>query len=145
MLLKEINKNINILNIINLCKKKYGVSKLYNGNCGQFAYALAKFLITNNESGVQLALITNDFDDEKDLWENDPDVYHVCLSYKNKLYDGDGIVTKIDLLNLAKNEYGDMYPVQWNLDMNENARRAISYNTKWNIEWVEFYKFINSL
>lgn len=145
MLLEELNKKIDILKIISKCREKFNESKLYGGNCGQFAYALAKYLINHGELNILLSLITNDLENEEELWIGEPDVYHVCLKYKNKLYDGTGLTNKNNLLKLTLNQYNDKFPVQWDLDINENCRRAISYNTNWDIEWVEFYEFINSL
>jgi hypothetical protein len=142
---KEVVKKHEPEKLMEKAKKKYG-DKLFGGNCGQFAYGMAKYLIDKGEKNVKLGLITEETDldgeDIKALQDEEPKIYHVFVQIGDDYYDGSGKINKDYLTKFAKDEYDDANPELWDdIDVNEDARRLISGETDWDKEWTEFYHF----
>lgn len=135
----------NIQQLISKAHEEYR-NKLFGGNCGMFAYGLAKYL---NDTGTpaKIGIIIDDNElEESDLAYSEYDLYHAFVDIGSKYYDGTGQINKSYLINFANEEYGDNSPIMWDdLPINENTRKIISFNTNWNIEWTDFYNFFKSL
>jgi hypothetical protein len=126
-----------ILDLIRRARRRYR-GRLSGGNCGQFAYALGRFL-----GRGEIALLTESGLEEDDLRHGDADVYHALLQVDGRLYDGGGEADAAGLARLAEAEYGDGDPTLWReFPLDEDTRRVISGQTAWDIEWTDFHRFL---
>ena len=143
----ESDRAINIIKaVINKLEGEFGFDALSGGNCGQFAYAVAKYL---NENGMnlKLALITNKLavDNLKELQFSDPDVYHVVIQDGNTFYDATGKVDETYLANFAEKEYGDANPDFWSeIELDNLILSIVNNDTNWNISHKQFYNFLRT-
>ena len=80
--------------------KKKGKRTLFYGDCGQFAYALCKYL---NDPDMRIGFLGSreDADDVDDLLKSDVAIYHAYVEYKGMMFDALG-QTDID------DVYGEM-------------------------------------
>jgi hypothetical protein len=111
--------------------------KLSGGNCGQVAQAIYFFLEDNNLP-IKIGLIT-DVEEEADLLEGEPDIYHVYVISNNQRYDEEGPITWKYLQKLAGDEYGDYEPSEFIFDNLEKVAQIISRETNWNRDHGFFY------
>lgn len=120
-------------------------NKLSSGNCGMFAFGLAKYLIDEKIFPfAKIALICKDNNEnsEDDLLNGEPTIYHVVVQIENFLFDESGLTSKRNLLKFSIVEYGDKNPLFWSeLNVDEKIRKIISFNTNWDISWEIFYRF----
>jgi len=129
-----------ILGLIRRARRRYR-GRLSGGNCGQFAYALGRFL-----GRGEIALLTESGLEEDDLRHGDADVYHALLKVDGRLYDGGGEADLAGLARLAEAEYGDPDPALWDeFPLDEDTRLVISGQTAWDIEWTDFHRFFEGL
>ena len=129
-----------ILGLIRRARRRYR-GRLSGGNCGQFAYALGRFL-----GRGEIALLTESGLEEDDLRHGDADVYHALLKVDGRLYDGGGEADLAGLARLAEAEYGDPDPALWDeFPLDEATRLVISGQTAWDIEWTDFHGFLEGL
>lgn len=130
-------------------KNKSNPSEPFGGNCGQFILGLCVYLFDKFEvdsTAIKVSLIT-DFDGKEDSGlEGECKIYHVYLEYDGKLYDGTGEITPQYLIDFSKREYNDEDPVVWSFNLpgeKDKLRRIVSFNTNWDSEWVDYYKFLS--
>jgi hypothetical protein len=107
---------------------------------------------TYGDHGIKIKFLANNKDEFKSITGHDsekesiddfllkgePDIYHVVLEYKKKLYDEMGAINIQYLLDLASDQYDDENPFLYDVDGNEEA--IIRQNTDWNIGWPTFYR-----
>ncbi|MFP5433871.1 MAG: hypothetical protein ACLGIM_12245 [Alphaproteobacteria bacterium] len=135
------------LRLIACAEDKYGFNALSGGNCGQFALAMARYLRARGVP-ASLAMIMNqtDVEDFRDLQGAEIDLYHVVLEVCGHLYDATGAINHDYLFDFSVREYRDANPAFWSeIEPDEIARRVISHNTAWNIDWADFIVLFNSL
>lgn len=144
-----------ILGCLKLANQSKYRKVLGGGNCGMFAYAVAKFLNEKygkniieleilSDSGVSKSLIGNGVEGKQyktisDMIEADASVYHICLDYDGTLYDETGKIDDSYLTQLALDQYSDHNPLISKIYANNNALKLIRNNTNWNIPWEDFY------
>jgi len=144
---KTASDGADVLSMISAARRRYK-SRLFGGNCGQFAIAMARFL---KDSGAhpdpRIGLIHDgEAQDEEELRDGEPDIYHVFLQLGGDWYDGTGRIDRQHLIDFADAEYGDARPdFATDLPTGEGTRRIISFNTAWDTEWTDFYRFLESL
>jgi hypothetical protein len=117
---------------------------LDGGNCGQAALAVYRFLKDKYRIFVNIGVITES-ENEDELINNDPYIYHAYIFYNNKRYDCNGIISKNNLINLSKDQYQNEYPFEYIFylpEEYEKLRKIIYINTNWKTEWTEFYKIL---
>lgn len=137
--LKEATKVDPVLALIKKARSKFSKNSFFGGNCGQFAWALAKAL---NEQGIEatLGLICSQVEEEADLL-HDVDVYHMFVEANGAFYDGSGKIDKEYLGRFAEEWYGDPSPQLWTeFGLDTQTQKIISANTAWKLEWGHFYK-----
>ena len=140
-------KDIDVLDLIEAAARKYG-GGVFGGNCGQFAFGLARFLKDKGAySDPRIGLIADEqAETEQELQDGEPDIYHVFLQLGKAYYDATGRIDNQYLSAFATEEYGDSTPTLWDdLPLDEGTRRIISFNTNWNLEWADFYRFFDAL
>ena len=111
--LLEHNKNAReyILSTIDIFRKKFGEDSLYGGNCGTFALSLADYFRKYKPTlGILFRENHDDINDIKSLIEAETDIYHIVFMLDGVMYDGTGICTTDDLLDIAQSQYGDEFP-----------------------------------
>lgn len=129
----------------------FGRKKLYGGNCGVFALALANFLKEKNIR-VQIAVICYDsnFGDEddispEDIIKADIPVYHVAIVFDKMFYDGDGRVPGSKIQKWVKAQYGDSSPALFVFDLDTPGLSSlINTETAWYIPYDTFFSFFKS-
>lgn len=132
-----------------IMKNKANPHKPFGGNCGQFILGLCVYVFDKFQvepDALTVSVIT-DYDDEDDFGlEGDCKIYHVYLGYNGKLYDGTGEITTKYLLDFSKREYEDEDPAAWTFYLpaeKEKIRKIVSFNTNWDSEWTDYYKFLS--
>lgn len=135
-----------VLPLIQKARDIYGEDKLYGGNYGTFALAIAQIMKDNGKS-VTLGILFNDsqeLDNPIDIVNTESDVYHVVIEFDGKKYDGTGLVTDDTLLDIAQDQYNDEAPGFFrDVDpFSTEARKVISSETAWNISAEKFYQDI---
>lgn len=137
-----------------LCKKLNEKHYAFEGNCGNFALALAREL---TKHGFECSIVVCSSIDSEDLAEenNNPrayeyfeaDIYHVALFANNKLYDGDGEITEDNLKLIAEDEYGDSDPTiyyhQYTDANDDDFRFAFEWSTNFDVYPEYYQKLIN--
>jgi hypothetical protein len=83
--------------------------------------------------------------EEEDIRDGDADIYHVFLQVGNRFYDGSGKIDRSYLSKFAEAEYGSDASLWQGFPIDEATRRVISYQTAWDIEWVDFYRFFENI
>jgi len=130
-----------LLSKIKLAQGTFGADRLSGGNCGTFAMALGAIC---EDEGVPFSygIVYEDSDlieDEVDLTEAEPDIYHMFLESAGKWYDGDGIADVDSLLGIAA-EYGNDNPGVFTEVANTGlVGRIVRNETDWDIPAPEFY------
>lgn len=143
-----------ILDMIKRAQKHFGRKKLYGGNCGTFALALANHFARKGQP-LSLAVICYDSwpdgenEDEDvtayDIISADVPVYHVTISTKPLFYDGDGKVTGRKIQKWVHQEYRDENPALFVFNLTEPGLAAlIRSETSWSIPIETFEAFFTS-
>ena len=138
-----------ILQLINSAVTHFGRRKLYGGNCGMFALALAKHLAKNG-THMNIAVICQDvWGDEDvlpiDIISADVPVYHVALVNAPKFYDADGLVTGYTIQKWIHQQYGDSSPALFVYDVTTPGLESlIRTDTAWSIPSHVFEEFFNN-
>lgn len=119
-----------------------------SGNCGQFAIALFYIL---NELGldVSLGLASNDWPEE-DLFNGEPDIYHVYVEIKDKnkeyYFDSTGVLSVNQLHKFVAKFYPQKYSERdfaFFGDYDPTNKRHFSLingNTDWTKTWQAYLK-----
>lgn len=124
--------------------KHWPILAFQGGNCGQVAFGIANYMV-NKGQDVGIAFLTNnDFEDEEELTQGEPNVYHVLLQMGDKFFDVSGEQTPDSMIIFASREYGDEDPALWDgFEINDRTRRIINTQTQWSgLEWVEVMRFL---
>jgi len=131
-----------LLSKINSAQEAFGAGRLSGGNCGTFAMALGA-VCEDNGMAHSYGIVFEDNDlieNETDLTEAEPDIYHIFLETGGNWYDGDGIASVDSLLGIAA-EYGDDNPGVFTEIANTSLVGQIVRNeTNWDISTPEFYQ-----
>lgn len=139
--LKGTDTHSRILKCAALARKRVGKKQLLWGDCGQWAWAVVQYL---DEPELKLGLISGIDRRAKtinDLAHGDPDIWHVFLDFKGRLFDGTG-ETDMDAIFGLMDGYEDPENIQEWLDLkpDEPLRRLISSDTNWKNEWPFYHK-----
>lgn len=130
--------------------------RLECGNCGMFAYALARYLLDVVEcpKQVELALVLDSGYKSKDLLgllNEDGVVYHVALRADGyRYFDGNGEISEAELVGCGVRWYNDheanllMVPVT-DEENDLLLIRSIEFNTSWSCPWVLFYNVMRGI
>lgn len=117
---------------------------LTSGNCGMFAYALARYLIDELKCDNQIAIgfvIGEPIEHLMDISESEMDVYHVALEVDGQWYDATGPIGDDDLAAYGE-YYGDESPFLWTAQLTPESanliRRTIEWETDWSCPWDLF-------
>jgi hypothetical protein len=133
-----------IANILCLAATKKGLQRLTEGNCGQFAYALARFLHdrVSKTPKYKLCFISR-MDSPEELLYSDYDLSHVYLTINKMAFDGYGKLTDFTpFLSLLGINGSDPEPYTICLDWNDpDALKIISGNTNYTRDWNFYYDF----
>lgn len=152
-IMEDIKKNVKPMSVEEKIKKCYKTLKkvgpVDGGNCAMAAIAIAQFLY-ERDIVVSLLFSTPEIDEEKDtiedkLIDQEIELQHVVIEYKNKLFDGTGPTNKNKLIAIGKTQY-DKIPNFYSYTFSHNNLKdfekiAVS-NTNYNIHWRTFYKFL---
>ena len=117
---------------------------LSGGNCGQSAYAIHRWIRDNNGVNTEIGVLTN-AENEDELVNEEPDVYHMVVVFNGKPIDENGILSNQQLLDLAEDQYGNPDPEYYTFDMPSEEKkvlRIISANTNYNVDWNYFYNVL---
>ena len=121
--------------------KQKSKKPLSGGNCGQSAYAIHRWIRDKKGVNTEIGILTN-AEDADELLNGEPDVYHVVVEFNGKPIDENGILSNQQLLDLAEDQYGNLYPEYYTYDMpleQKEVLRIISANTDYNVDWNYFY------
>lgn len=143
------NKDI-VLDLIKSARSHFGKKRLYGGNCGQFALALAQHL-QSLDMKFKIAVICYDAWTEQDNVDPqeiilaDVPVYHVALRAPGGFYDADGLVSESHVRTWIQQEYGDHAPAMFLFDLNEPyLDTLIRTETAWHIPQETFWDFFQT-
>jgi hypothetical protein len=148
--MEDIKKNVKPISVEEKIKKCYKTLKkvgpVDGGNCAMGAIAIAKFLF---EKGivVQLLFSTPEVDDEEDTIEDkmldqEIELQHVVISYKDKLFDSTGSTNNNELIAIGKDQYGNtpnFYVYSFSQEDLEHFEKIAVSNTDYSIHWKTFY------
>jgi len=129
-----------ILALIAAAEAEHGFDALSGGNCGQFAIGMARHLRSSG-TPANLAFLNRktEAEDVSGLLREELDLYHVVLELDGRYFDCTGKVDADGLIGFSLREYGDGDPEFWTeVEPDETARRIVSQNTAWTIEWCDF-------
>lgn len=139
---KKLVDRIN--NLAAAARKKKGKRILSYGDCGQFAYALCKYL---KDPKAKLGLICSitDAEDVEELGDYEPSVYHIYVEYEGMLFDGNGLTDMDEIYGLMEGSGVEDDIQEWeDIDVDEKARQFISGSTSWKNEWTVYYKIFEA-
>lgn len=111
------------------------------GNCGTFTLALAELY----NSPCEILMITN-ADDEEELINGEPNIYHVAIRINDVIIDCTGITTIKQMVDIAEDQYGDYDSEIFIFTYPQEKRKIISAiinNTDYSINpkaYVKFFK-----
>lgn len=133
-----------ICHFIDRAKHFFKKKNLFGGNCGVFAYSLVDCLNKNLGINAKLGIIYNDRCEEqkklRDVIELETEIYHVFIEYKDKKFDGEGVIDDQYLIDFAKVEYGDDNPGYFaDISIDEkDALILVLSETNWSINKEKF-------
>lgn len=133
-----------ILKCAALARKKVGKKQLTWGDCGQWAWAVVKYL---NDPSIDFGLITNIDNHANTLHElsfHDPAIWHVFLEHKGRLYDGLGECDMDDIFGLMEGYEDEDDIMEWHdIKTDETVRRLIANDTDWKHDWTFYHKLFS--
>ena len=133
--------------VIKKLHTKINENMLFGGNCGMFALGLHRSLAKINietKFGVLFKDNGAGYNTAKNILDDETDIYHVFLIHNNKFYDGQGKVTKNNIIKIA-DEYDDDNPGSLlNLDLDRFLLSLIDNETDWRITSSKFEKLLDA-
>lgn len=140
-----MNQNLNkfILKCFEILNKK-SLANLGGGNCGQVAYAVYKMVFLKFDVHLEIGILTN-AEEHDEMVMGEPNIYHIFIVNNEKFFDETGLISKQNLLDLAKDQYGDFNPILYILSMpmeRDDLFKIISANTNYNTHWSYFYDLL---
>ena len=125
-------------------QKKYG-DQVFEGDCGQWAWALHKYL---NDPRCKIGLMTERTKAKtvRELDDYEPYVFHVWVEYEGMMFDASGQIDDDYLMDFMEGYEGADDTQTWeNLTADEPLRQLISGSTKWKHEWPTYYKLFEQV
>jgi hypothetical protein len=117
---------------------------LDGGNCGQVAYAIYKIVFLKFDVHLEIGIITN-AEEHDEMIFGEPDIYHIFLINNYRFFDETGLIDKQYLLDLAEDQYDNLNPILFTLEMpteESDLLKIISANTNYDTHWSYFYNLI---
>lgn len=143
-----LNINDKILECIMVLNKKTKIKKS-GGNCGQFAYAIHRYILDKYDYTIDIGVLTDsDANVPEDLL-GDYDIMHIFLMDGDNLYDDTGMIDYDYLFLFAHTHYKheDVDTFHFDMEDIEDKKlllRVISANTNYTMDWNFFYNILEN-